>query len=204
MSEKLFTLSKRDLDVALFASTDETRPMICHVHVSKKDGNVVLKATDAYVAIVLNINAIDMPDFAPFIIPASTLKLAKKVMGQRTQTVRKIGFRVKQYRVVDVADVYTDRIEIPTLDMVLKYEPLGESDASKYPDIDKLIAGIDNKNANTTVKLNSKLLERVIKFVSSDPIGSGGHGCDVKINGKYDPVKITNGNSYGLVMPIKS
>ena len=29
--------------------------------------------------------------------------------------------------------------------MVLKHEPLGESDASKYPDIDKLIAGIDNK-----------------------------------------------------------
>ena len=33
--------------------------------------------------------------------------------------------------------------------------------ASKHPDIDKLIAGIDNKKMQTlTVKLNSKLLER--------------------------------------------
>lgn len=202
MDNKLFTLTKRDLDIALFASKDSSRPILCHVHVQRKDGSVRLMATDSYVAVIYNVAAIEMPDFESFLIPADTLLTVKKIMGQRTQTVKKIGFRFKQYKIVDVAVVYADRIEIPTLDAVLRFKPIGESDVTKYLDIEKLLLDVRGQEVNQTIALNQAYLSKVSKFVSSDTACNG--NCTVTIGGKLQPVKITGGDTIGVVMPLKS
>ncbi len=197
MSNKpLAVLSKRDLDVATFASTDNARPVICHVLVRRKGSNVQMIATDSYALVVADIPAIEYPDFDEFIIPADIMLMAKKVIskvevdsGRRT---KKVDDKVELYKTHMIVQSTGIRIPIAT-----------PCEVDSYPKIDKLINDIDHSRADE-VALNSKLLERATKFVGSDPAGSGSNACRIKINAKLAPVEITNGNSYALVMPLKS
>lgn len=194
--DPLAVLSKRDLDVATFAGNDSGRPMLTHVLARKKDGKVQLIATDSYAAVVTDISAIELPEFEQFLIPATALLMAKKVVGKHEVYTHR-----RTRKADDHVHLYADRIEIPEQNITIAIKT--EDDASKYPDLDKLIKNIDRTNS-ADVTLNSKLLERATKFVGSDPAGSGSNACNIKINAKLAPVEITNGNTYALVMPLKS
>lgn len=194
-TQPLAVLSKRHLDVATFAYKDTNRPMICHVLVRRTGSMVELLATDSYAAVIAGIPAIELPEFKPFLVPAETLLLAKKVVGKHEVFV---GRRTK--KADDTIELYADRVVIPERNITLNFKT--DEDAAKYPDLNKLINDIDRKPADD-ITLNSQLLERATKFVGSDPEGSGSHACKIKINGKLAPVEITNGNSYALVMPLK-
>lgn len=197
MSNKpLAVLSKRDLDVATFASTDNSRPVICHVLVRRKGSNVQLIATDSYALVVADIPAIEYPDFDEFIVPADTLLWAKKVVGKH-----EIDFGRRTKKVDDKIELYADKLVVQSTGITLPIKT--DSEASSYPKIDKLIKDIDRSQASD-VTLNAKLLERATKFVGTDPAGSGSNACKIKINAQLAPVEITNGNSYALVMPLKS
>lgn len=191
----LAVLSRNDLDIALFASTDSARPMICHVLVRRKGSAVQLIATDSYIAAIRDVPAIESPDFKPLLIPAETLAMVKKVVGKHDEF-----FGKRSRKVNDKVHLYADRLEIPERNITVAIKT--DEDATKYPDLDKLIKGIDRTKA-ADITLNAKLLERAINFAGSDKAGMGNNACKIVINDKYAPVEITNGMTYALVMPLK-
>lgn len=191
----LAVLSKRDLDAATFASTDNSRPVICHVLVRRRGSNVQLIATDSYALVVADIPAIEYPEFDEFVVPADVMLLAKKVISKV-----EVDYGRRTKKVDDKVELYADRLVIQSSGVTLPIKT--EQDATNYPKIDKLIKDIDRQKADD-VTLNAKLLERATKYVGSDPAGSGSNACKIVINGKLAPVEITNGNTYALVMPLK-
>lgn len=183
----LVTLSKHDLQVHKFASTDDSRPLLTAVMLRKNDGNYELVATNSYIAIVHKLKEFEESEFKPILIPAATLKKAGTIMGRSAMIDG----------VLNVVEVYKDYIRLPALRMSIEFTAI----EGKYPDLDKLIREINHKEFAKPVVLNPEYVNTVMSFFQSQDYNVS---VEVSVNDKLAPVEFKTTQSYALVMPLKS
>lgn len=207
--EPIARLNKHDLDIAIFTSKDDARPILQHILVRKtkptekgQAGSVELVATDSYRAMLykaqLALGTVRSPQ-----PPAEVFKELRKLVGKRTVSetnkVRKLRGKGPYTRRDDV-ELYPDRAEIPGLKIVMKFE----QPEAPFPDLDKLIKDkIVRKDYAADLTLSGRYLSDIIKFVQADPM-NGYDGVTIRHNGKLEPFEVFRGNSYGILMPLKA
>lgn len=192
--ECLFELSKHDLGVADFSSTEDSRPMLQNILVRiNAEKQIEMVTTDSYMLIKHKPRDFVGEPFDPFLIPASVL-----------QQVNKLVWKATKYNPAPIIQVHSNKIvlvgygAIPSI--TLDFKPEGDSEVAKYPDIDKLLNNIE-RNANRKVVLNAKYVVKVLKFLDrSEYAGS----VEVTVNAALAPVEFQTKLTYAVVMPLKS
>jgi DNA polymerase III sliding clamp (beta) subunit (PCNA family) len=185
----ILQISKYDLLAADFASRDDSRPILTTVLVRKKNGNIELVATDSYVAVIHQVKELNDAsiDFEQFLIPAATLRFAKKMIGTKSNA-----------RQIHTVDIYTDHITLPTLGISIDYKAPDGS----YPDLDKLIASMDKRTDFKDCILNAAYIIKVAKAFNTDWVSNG--TLKIKVNAHLAPVEFSNDRTYALIMPLKN
>lgn len=198
--EKPIKLTKHDLKVFNFASTEEIRPLICHVLVRPGlyDKYPEMLATDSYIGMVHTVvdGESENAEFEPFLVPAKVLKQLYALCG----TYRlKANRRFKGIKITDIVELYNTHAIIPTLNLRIDFaQPEG-----KYPELDKLIKdNITGAKTNTAI-LNANYMAKVAKFVSTHPLSNTGT-FEMRVNDKLQPIEFIGKYSYGVVMPVRS
>lgn len=183
-SKKLFELAKADLNVFEFASRDDSRPLLTGIYVREKDDRYELIATDSYRLVIHAPKQIVSAKFEPFILPADVLRRVKQYVGTISSANPK------------TIELWTDHIAIPELGVSVSFKPLD----GNYPDVDKLVKGINHTKAPST-KLNPVYVAKTMQFFASI---STYEAVEIVTNGVLDPVEFKSNQSYAVVMPLKS
>ena len=129
--------------VLFAAATDEGRPLLTGIKMTKKDGGVVVIATDGY---RLSLKRLDLasPGDMDIVIPARALSEVVKVSGEEKETTH-----VNMVQNEDGQLVF----------MVGETEIHTRAIAGEYPDIEKIIP----KSHNTRVLVDTTNLSRAVK-----------------------------------------
>lgn len=186
MSNPLVKLTKHDLAVADFASTDDSRPILTGVLVRVKDDyGVELVATDSYRLIVHKVGkteTADLPEGNQLLIPADVFKRAHRYYGAVTKKHPK------------TVELYNDHLAIPELGVRIDFTQI----EGKYPDVDSLLKRTTGETPARVVSLDPKLVGKTMAFFATE------HSVKINFNGNLSPVEIKSDNSHAVVMPQKS
>ncbi len=185
---RIVVLNKHDLQVGTFASKDDARPILRQVLVRKVDNKIQLIATDSYVLIRHSVVPQEAQKFEPFLVPAIVLERAAKLLNTRKN--HDLGMKV---------ELHTNFLEIPEIGVKISCNSLD----ANYPDIDKLIDGINHDHdPKKSVTLNPEYTAKAASFLKSSNAYYG--KMDVKLNAPLAPAEFYTENTYILVMPLKS
>lgn len=172
-------------DAALFASTDEFRPALCHIRLEAKDGLLTAHATDSYVLTEATEDVkMEGPSWVRF-LHRRTVPLIKALLagGGRSTialTVRDDDPSISIAR--DIASV-----------------TFGSPDPVKWPDIPGLLAKEYGKCSDGTMRLNPQLLA-LLGRLSDKPL----EGVRLEFHDVTEPISWTVGSRRrGLIMPLR-
>lgn len=200
---KIAELSKHDLGIVDFTSQDQTRPILTGIHVRRSGDKIEFQVTDGYIAVTHKVLAQTAVVFEPFIIQGDLFKQLKKLAGirkfERPINPQKTWKGYEKVTILDLVELHHDRVEIPTMGLKINYLPID----GKFPDLDHLLREGIKPTGETEVLLRHPFISKMAKWIGSSG-DSSDRGVTLKVNGKMRPVEITKGDTYGVIMPLKS